>query len=118
MTTTIRKETYMPLREIKKDLMKAIKWEEDVRIMVKIYDCSENDEQTFDVEINYAVDGEAYTNGYVNDTFYGEIDDDDVNAKVLMEAMKRGQSVLRTVKGWFENNDDVEVERGVEVYHV
>jgi hypothetical protein len=85
-----------------------------------VYDCFENtrsldgkEDQTYDVEINYYVDGE-YQNGFYNQTFVGRFRDDEVAEKM---AVTRAKAVLRTVKGWFKNNDDVVVEDGIEVYH-
>jgi hypothetical protein len=116
--TTIQKDTCMALKDIKKDLMKDIKWEDNVTVAVKVYDCSDNGgEQTYDVEINYYING-SYKDGFVNDTFYGIIDNEEVNAEAEKLAVKRAKAVLKTVKGWFEYNDDVTVESEIEVYHV
>jgi hypothetical protein len=96
---------HMEIREIKKELMKAIKYEDNATVAVKIYDCLESGEQTYDVEINWYLDDE-YQDGWVSDIFYeGE----------LPQAKKRASSVLRTVKNWFKY-EDVEVQPKVEIY--
>jgi len=101
-------EKHTALKEIKVELMKTIKWEDDVQVAVKIYDCDETGEQTYDVEINAYAGGE-YLDTFVTDVAYeGE----------LKLAERRAKSVLRTVKGWFEYHDDVTVEDGVTVYHM
>ena len=111
-------ENQEDLKEIRKELEKSIKWiDEDIEIAVKIYDCMENDEQTYDVEILLYV-GDEYSEGWINQTFYGEIDNDDLNDKALKYANKRAKSVLKTVKGWFNNNECVTVLNNIEVYHV
>lgn len=100
-------QTNQELKSIKKDLAKALKWVEgDVTIRVAVYDCDESGEQTYDVEINYYIDG-SYEGGFYTDTFFGDTE---------KQAVTRAKSVLRTVKGWFDNSD-VTVEDGVEVYH-
>lgn len=115
---TVEITTHNEMKEIHKELNKAMKWaEEDIEVDVKIYDCMENDEQTYDVEINLYIGGD-YADGWINQTFYGQIDNSDLNAIALKEAQKRAKAVLRTVKGWFKNNDDVEVANNIEVYHV
>lgn len=106
--------TYQDMKTIKKDLLKAIKYLDDISIAVKVYDCSENDEQTYDVEINYYVDGQ-YEDGFYNQTFYGRFLDD---AEALKMATTRAKAVLRTVKGWFKYDDEITVIDGVEVYHM
>lgn len=113
-TTKIDMIEHMDMKTIKKGLMKEIKYLDDVSIKVKVYDCSENDEQTYDVEINYYINGQ-YENGFYNQTFYGRHFDDEIAEK---EAVKRAKVVLRTVKGWFEYSDDVIVHDDIEVYHV
>lgn len=108
--TTVERDIVTSLKEIKKDLNKALSpivryGEEEVTIFVKVYDCNEDDRQTFDVEIQYWLDGE-YTDCFVSDTFYVE-----------KEAVKRAKEVLRTVKNWF-NGAEITIENSVEVYHV
>lgn len=107
------------MKEIKKELFKAIKYLDDVSIAVKVYDCFENtisfdgsNDQTYDVEINYYVEGE-YVDGFYNQTFVGRFRDDEEAEKM---AMKRAKAVLRTVKGWFDGSE-IEVKEGVEVYN-
>lgn len=101
---------YAKLTDIKKELMKAIKYEDNVTVRVAVYDCTDGGVQTYDVEIMCYADGE-YIDTFVPDAFEdGE----------LKEAQKRAKSVLKTVKGWFEYSD-VTVENvgnEVEVYHV
>jgi hypothetical protein len=116
----IEVDTHQDMKEIKRELFKEIKYLDDVSIRVMVYDCFENtrsldgkEDQTYDVEINYYVDGE-YQNGFYNQTFVGRFRDDEVAEKM---AVTRAKAVLRTVKGWFKNNDDVVVEDGIEVYH-
>lgn len=97
----------LTLKQIKEQLFKAIKYKDNVSIAVKVYDCDEDDRQTYDVEINYYIHG-SYEDGWFTDTFYeGE-------EKL---AVKRAKSVLKTVKGWFEYKEDIEVIDEVEVYH-
>lgn len=104
------------LKSIKKDLLKAVRWlEGDVSVAIKVYDCSENNEQTYDVEINYYVDGE-YQDGFYNQTFNGRFGDNEDELAEKM-AVKRAKSVHKTVRKWFEYSD-VEVANEVEVYHV
>lgn len=107
-------EENQDMKAIKADLMKAIKYEDEVSIRVMVYDCTETGRQTYDVEINYYIDGE-YADGFYNQTFVGRYEEDEVAEKM---AVKRAKAVLRTVKGWFQYNNDVEVLDGVEVYHV
>lgn len=101
----MEKYTYNKLSEIKNNLLKATRYEDEATIKVKVYYSNEG-EITYDVEVNVYIEGE-YIDGWINDTFYegGEKD-----------AMKRAKAVLRTVKGWFEGSDSVTVENGVEYY--
>lgn len=96
--------TYTKLTEIKKDLLRAVKYEDDVTVFVKVYDCDENGEQTYDVEVMYYVDGEHH-DCFVSDTF----GDDKAGA------VKRAKTVLKSVTKWFAGWD-VEVTADVEVY--
>jgi hypothetical protein len=96
--------TYTKLTEIKKDLLKAVKYEDDVTVFVKVYDCDESGEQTFDVEVMYYVDGE-YQDCFVSDTFGDEKE----------VAVKRAKAVLKSVAKWFTYSE-VEVITDVEVY--
>lgn len=103
-------EKLQTLKEVKFKLMKLIKYKNDVQISVKVYDCDEDDEQTYDVEI-ICSEGDKlnYLDFFVTDRAYeGE----------LKLAEKRAKSVLKTVKGWFEYNNNVFVEDNIEVYHV
>jgi hypothetical protein len=114
------KETEM--KEAKKVLQKAFKWEEEeITVKVKIYDCFEDNtrwggstEQSYDVEIMWAFGDEEYTDCVVVDSYYSTLQDDEV---ALKDAKKRATAVLRTVKGWFQYDDQVNVVNGVEVYH-
>lgn len=95
----------MEMKDLKKDLMKLIVWEEESKIAVKIYECDEVG-LTFDVEVCYYLNGE-FVDCLVSDTYDNEA-----------EAMKRGKAVLRTVKGWFNYDREIEVENTVELYHM
>jgi hypothetical protein len=115
------KETEM--KEAHKTLDKAFKWvEEDIKVSVKIYDCFEDnssweqfdDQQSYDVEIQWAIGEDSYTDCIVIDSYYSTIEDDEV-AKNM--AMQRAKSVLRTVKGWYDRHDNITVVDGIEVYH-
>jgi hypothetical protein len=116
------KETEM--KEAHKALQKAFKWvDEDIKVSVKIYDCFEDnsnwgdrfkDQQSYDVEIQWAIGDDSYTDCLVADTYYSNIEGDEVSLK---EATTRAKSVLRTVKGWFDRDDQITVVDGVEVYH-
>jgi hypothetical protein len=115
------KETEM--KEAHKTLDKAFKWvEEDIKVSVKIYDCFEDnssweqfeDQQSYDVEIQWAIGEDSYTDCVVVDSYYSTIEDDEVS---LNMAMQRAKSVLRTVKGWYDRHDNITVEDKVEVYH-
>jgi hypothetical protein len=99
------KEMHRPITEIKKEIMQAIKYEDDVKIFVKVYWTDENGKDEFDVEINYGLDGDFYTDGFTNETYFKEED-----------AMKRAKALHRTVKGWFTNSDVV-VDEKIEQYH-
>ena len=118
-----RHDKAMELKDAHKALDKAFRWEEDeIKVSVKIYDCFEDnssweqfdDEQSYDVEIAWALNGEEYTDCLVVDSFYSTIEEDEV---ALNGANQRAKAVLRTVKGWFKNSDLVVVTDGVEVYH-
>jgi hypothetical protein len=115
MSNTIQVETYQEMKEVKKELLKEIKYKDNVSIAVKVYDSFEEraDGQTYDVEINYYVDGD-YLGGFVNQTFYGRHRDDFEAEK---KAITRAMTVLKSVKGWFEYTDVV-VDTEIEVYHV
>ena len=102
------------IKAIRKELEKAIKWEdEDINVSVKIYDCFEDDTQSYDIEIQYAIGDEVYTDCYVSDSFYSNIERCEVALKM---AKKRANAVLKIVKGWFKYDDNVTVTNGVEVY--
>lgn len=96
--------THMKLSEIKKDLLKAVRFEDEVTVFVKVYDCNEG-EQTYDVEVQYYIDGE-YTDCFVSDTF-GEGEES--------VSVKRAKAVSKTVAKWFVSSE-VEVITDVEVY--
>lgn len=103
-------EKHSELKQIKPELLKAIKYKDDVHIEVKIYDCTESGEQTYDVEIVVWYDGlyKEYLDTWVTDIAYeGE----------LALAEKRAKAVLKTVKGWFQYSEDVVVGNDVVVYH-
>ncbi|AYP68196.1 hypothetical protein PQE75_gp064 [Bacillus phage vB_BcoS-136] len=111
------KETEM--REARKIVEKALRWEEeDVKVSVKIYDFYEDGfegrQQAYDVEIQWAIGEETYTDCVVTDSFYSNVEEDEVSLK---DAQKRAKTVLKSVKGWFEYSDNVIVENNVEVYH-
>lgn len=112
----IKSVAHNELKEIHKNLNKVIKYndEDEIKVMVKVYDCFENDEQTYDVEINYAIGDDCYTDGYTNTIFTGRFESDEDAEK---QAVKRAKAVLKTVKGWFKGYDYITVEEGVEVYH-
>lgn len=114
----VEKEEFQNIKEIRKELQKAIKWideDDKISVNVKVYDCCEFDEQTYDVEINLYINGE-YEEGWLNDTFFSRFKDGE-DELALKQAKKRASAVLRTVKGWFKYDDHVTVENGVEVYH-
>lgn len=100
------KESIAPITEIKKEIMKAVKYEDDVKIFVKVYWTDEDGRDEFDVEINYGLDGDFYTDGFTNERFFKEED-----------AMKRAKIVHRMVKGWFQYSESVVVDEKVELYH-
>jgi ribosomal protein L19 len=119
--TTVEREVIKEtdMKEAKKVIQKAIKWEEDdITVSVKIYDCFEDDftgtQQSYDVEIQWAIGEDTYTDCVVTDTYYSNVEGDEV---ALKDAQKRAKAVLRTVKGWFAMNDQVTVVNDVEVYH-
>lgn len=101
---SVHMTTYTKLSEIKKDLLKAIKYEDDVTVSVKVYDVNEG-EQTYDVEVAYYIDGE-YQDCFVSDVFY------EGQEKL---AIKRGKVVLKSVTNWLAGWD-VEVNTTVETY--
>jgi hypothetical protein len=104
----------MDLKDARKVLDKAFKWEdEDIQVSVKIYDCFES-EQSYDVEIQWGIGDEAYTDCVVVDSFYSNIQGDEVTEK---DAVKRAKAVLKTVKGWFNGDSQITVTNAVEVYH-
>lgn len=96
--------THMKLSEIKKDLLKAVRLEDNVSVFVKVYDCNEG-EQTYDVEVQYYIDGE-YTDCFVSDTF-GEGEE--------KLSIKRAKTVSKTVSKWFTYSR-VEASTVVEIY--
>jgi RNA binding exosome subunit len=123
--TTVKREVVKEteMKEAKKTIQKAIRWEDDdVVVSVKIYDVFEDnsnweqfdDQQSYDVEIQWAIGEDVYTDCVVTDSFYSNVEGDEV---ALKEATKRAKAVLRTVKGWFAMNDQVTVIDTVEVYH-
>lgn len=97
--------THMKLTEIKKELLKAVKYEDNVTVAVNIYDVDEG-EQTYDVEVTYYIDGK-YVDCFVSDVFY-----ENEEAK----AVKRGKTVLKSVTNWFAGYDEIEVKSDVKVY--
>jgi hypothetical protein len=118
-----RHDKAMDLKDAHKAINKAFKWvNEDIKVMVKVYDCFDDnsnweqfdDEQSYDVEISWAIGEDVYTDCLVTDSFYSNIEGDEVAEK---DAISRAKSVLRTVKGWFSNHDQVTVVDGIEVYH-
>src|SRR5690606_10328114 len=115
-----KREVYkeMEMKEAKKVIQKAFKWEEDdITVSVKVYDCFDSypeDQQSYDVEIQWVIGDDEYTDCVVVDSYYSNIEGDDVSLK---DAVKRAKSVLRTVKGWFNGDDQVTVNNNVEVYH-
>jgi hypothetical protein len=113
----IEVEENQDMKSIKAELQKAFKWlkeDEDVEVSIKVYDAFESEQQTYDVEINYAIGDDVYTDGFINQTFYGRFEGDELAQK---QAVKRAKAVLKTVKGWFANNNQIKVVDGVEVYH-
>lgn len=99
-------EKYKDLKEVRKELEQAVRYTESSTVAVKVYDCDETGEQTYDVEVNFYIDG-RYEEGWVTDIAYeGE----------LKQAQKRAAAVLKTVKKWFEYNARVQVQEAVEVY--
>jgi len=104
------KDDHTPLKDIKKDINKAIRYEDgDIKLAVKIYDCDETGEQSYDVEVLLYIDDE-YIEAWVTQAYYGQ-------NEALREAKKRATVVLRTVKGWYESYDEIEIANKVEVYH-
>lgn len=96
--------TNMKLVDIKKQLLYAIKYEDNVSVAVNVYDCDE-DEQTYDVEVTYYIDGK-YEDNWVSDIFY-EGDE--------TKAIKRGKVVLKSVTDWLAGWD-IEVKNKVTTY--
>ncbi|AMQ66536.1 major capsid protein-like protein [Bacillus phage Shbh1] len=109
-------ETVQKMTEIKKEIFKEIKSNEEVTIKIKIYD--EFDDgyegvgQTYDVEI-YTYSGGEWS-VWTDRIFYGEKEGDE---KALKQAEKRARSVLKTVKYWFMNDDRVKVDEEIELYN-
>lgn len=107
------------MKDAKKAIQDAFKWEEDeITVSVKVYDCFDShpeNQQSYDVEISWAIGEDTYTDCIVSDSFYSNLEGDEVSLK---EATKRAKAVLRTVKGWFDGSDQVTVNNDVEVYHV
>ena len=101
----MEKYTYNKMTDIKKELFKATRYEDEATVKVKVYYSNEG-EITYDVEVNVYIDGE-YIDGWINDTFYEGGEE---------QAMKRAKAVLKTVKGWFKGDDEVTVEDNVEYY--
>jgi hypothetical protein len=126
VTTTKRyTDKVTEMKEAKKVIQKALRWEEeDVVVSVKIYDCFEDNtyigngdyeaQQSYDVEISWGIGEEVYTDCVVSDSFYSNVQDDEV---ALKDATKRAKAVLKTVKGWFKYDSQVTVTDSVEVYH-
>lgn len=106
---SIEIETSNDVKVIKSNLLKAIKFideDDEISVAVKVFDCDDT-EQTYDVEVIYYINNE-YGDTFVNQTFYGNAEKD---------AVKRAKSVLKTVKAWFKDSDNVTVENDVEVYN-
>jgi hypothetical protein len=100
------REIIQPVKEIKTELMKAIKYKDNLSIAVRIYDSTELGERTCDIEITYFVDGE-YVDCYVSDIFYDKEEKD---------ALKRAKAVLKSVKGWFIRHDDIQIQNEIQIY--
>lgn len=99
------------LKDIHKELDRHLKWvdeDEEVQINVAIYDVYEDNEQSYEVEINVYINGE-YDTAWATDVYYG-------NEKALKEAKKRAKTVLRTVKGW-SFADNVAVGKKAYIYN-
>lgn len=102
------------MKDAKKAIQKAFLYEEDgIALSVKIYNLYEDAEQTYDVEIQWAVSEDTYTDCIVTDVYNSNVEGDDVSLK---EATKRATAVLRTVKDWFKHDDKVTVTNKIEVY--
>lgn len=103
------------LKQLHKEIDRAFKYEDEdeIKLMIKVYDCFEGGEQSYDVEIQWAIGDDVYTDCVVTDSFYSTLEGDQ-NAK--KQAVARAKSVLRTVKGWFKYSE-IKVVEGVEVYH-
>jgi hypothetical protein len=97
---------YTPIKDVKAELEKEIKYKKNVHLAVKVYECED-----FGDQISYEVEVFAYS----NDEYLTSVTTDSFNADDLESAMKRGSAVLRTVRQWFQY-DDVKIENGVEVY--
>lgn len=101
------KEVITPIKELKTDVFNYIKYRSNSTITVKIYDCEDNNEQTYDIEICVGFRGE--NEYFVSDRFFeGE----------LKEAEKRAKAILKIVKNWFRYDELVIVEDQIEVYHM
>jgi hypothetical protein len=106
-------EKHTGMREIKSELNKILRYKNknDFEVAVKIYDCDESGEQTYDVEV-FLYDKKTIENGYhevwVTDVAYGD--------EELKLAKKRSKAVLKMIQVWF-NYSDVTVRDEIELYH-
>lgn len=94
------REVHMRLQEVKVVIKNKVKYESDVEIAVKVFSCG----TTYDVEINYYIDGEH------QGTFCSDVYSDE------RKSMIRAKSVLNSVKSWFEGYDDIAVIDSIELY--
>lgn len=101
----IRKEINSTIKEAKAQVHKAIRFEDNVELTVKVYNTDETGEETFDVEIQWLFDGK-FEDCVAPETYFTEKD-----------AIKRAKAVLKMVKGWYEYDEEVTVKDGVEVYY-
>lgn len=95
------KTTLNKLKDIKKKIEKENKFDDDMTLAVKIYEC---EEEKYTVEIHLSINGD-FVDGYNTEIF-----------EELKDAKKRASEVKRTIKKWF-SFEEYQVLKEIEKYH-
>lgn len=92
------------LKEARAEVLEAVKFKDDYSVSVKIFECWDDEEPTYDVEITWNDEDGEYIDCVSTDSFDNEKD-----------ALKRAKAVLKSVKGWLQYSK-VEVGNNIETY--
>ena len=112
----MNKSEYKPMKDIKKELFKMRKFGKFNSLAVKIYNCDEDEYESFEVEIIPYFFGEI-KESFVNTVFTGDVGQPADQIKEMeKQAIKRAKAVLKTVNNWFEDTG-IEISQEVEIYH-